>query len=916
MTKNRMLLTAPPYIRVLLTFVLTGVCLPSAIIQAAAPASVDAGVQIIDIPPGNLVNALEHVAKQFALELVYDPDQLVGVMSPAISGRMTAMEAIHRLLEGQNLRLIVHPDGAILIAPPLPGESKPGSPLSTAQRLGSAAAGTDSEQPVGPPASRDTEKTRRETLLGRIVVTGTHIEGEIPVGSSLSVHTRDEIERSGSATLEQFGRKMPENYSSTDSLATLNTNVGIFEQGAASNVFGGAGFNLKGLGPGSTLTLLNGHRLAAGGLDGGTVDISQIPLSAIDHIEVLDDGASAIYGSDAEAGVVNVIMRHDFDGAETNVHYGRATQGGAIETTVSQLAGRSWEYGGMLLDYEYDDQGGLDASQRSWIGSQGGPFSLIPENHRHSMYATGHQNMTDDSTISADILYSDRRFESNGIENAIDPLFNNLQKSVGRAAQSSVVVGFTQAFLDTWSAGVTANYSSVRQTNDSTSLALGSDTAGGNESQHLQANSAVYAIDSLLTGSLISLPGGPLKISMGVAYREEQFDSTIASNVTPIRVSTDRTVASGYGEIIAPVIEDGKRGFQRFELSAALRYDNYHLLGTTRNPKVGWLWEPVNGIQLKGTGGTSFKAPLLSQLAALDTSYTAFFPSTTSGVKDDVLIVNGGQPGLDAESSTSVTVGIDVEPSETRDLVTSLNYFWLRLDNRIRQQNILPQPILSQPSLISLTETGLSVADVTELFQGTNFLGDGTGLGPQGVDMVVFNIFANTRFTIERGLTASGRYRWNADVGHFDVSLSGQYLLSDLIRTTFFAQDQTVDNRIGEPPKFKARGNIGWTHSPWLANLALNYVNSYRNTLFTPSRSIGAWTTADAYLGYSTAADTGHLWNNVQIGLSIQNLFDRRPPFLQIPSAYLAENRNAIPFDGANASPVGRQLSLQFKKGW
>ena len=157
----------------------------------------------------------------------------------------------------------------------------------------STAAGTDPEQPPGLQANREPETPRREVItLSKIVVTGTHIADETPVGSSLSVHTRDEIERSGSATLDQFGRKMTENYSGTDSLSTLNTNgnLGVFEQGAASNVFGGAGFNLKGLGPGSTLTLMNGHRLAAGGLDGATVDISQIPLSAIDHIEVLDDG--------------------------------------------------------------------------------------------------------------------------------------------------------------------------------------------------------------------------------------------------------------------------------------------------------------------------------------------------------------------------------------------------------------------------------------------------------------------------------------------------------------------------------------------------------------------------------------------------------------------------------------------------
>jgi iron complex outermembrane recepter protein len=918
MAENRMLGAWRPFVGVLLTISFAGLNVYSPFVRAAASTSVDVGTQAISIPPGTLVDALERIAKQFGLELVYDADQLKGFTSPGVSGRMTAMAAVRQLLEGQNLRLIEHPDGAILVTPPLTEDSKASPAGSTAQQLGTGGAGTGPEQLTGPRADQDSETTRRETVLNKIVVTGTHIEDETPVGSSLSVHTRDEIERSGSATLEQFGRKMTENYSGTDSLSTLNTNgnLGIFEQGAASNVFGGAGFNLKGLGPGSTLTLINGHRLAAGGLDGSTVDISQIPLSAIDHIEVLDDGASAIYGSDAVAGVVNIITRHEFDGAETTLRYGRATQGGAAETTASQIMGRNWAHANVMLDYEYDDQGGLDASQRSWIGPQGGPFSLIPENRRHSIYLTGSDDIADDSTISTDILYSDRHFETNGIQNATDPLFNNFQRSAGHAAQSSVVVNFSQGIFDTWTAGVTGNYSSVRQTSNSTSLALGGGNVGGNESQDLQANSAIQSIDGLLTGSVIDLPGGALKVSLGGAYRWEQFNSAVSSNDFALTDTEGRHVASAYGEIIAPVIENGDRGLRRFELSAAFRFDRYQSYGTTRNPKFGWLWEPMTGMQLKGTGGTSFTAPLLSQLGAPVTSYTALFPSLGSGGKDDVLITNGSYPGLHAGNATSITIGIDLQPAMIQGLTTSLNYFWLRFDNRIQAQNVLPEPILSQPQLTFITDTTSSAAAVLPYFQSPGFLGDGAGLGPAGVDLIVFNQYANTTSTIERGLNASSRYRWNEDIGHFDMTFAAEYLLSDLLRTATYEPQLSIDNTIGEPPKFKGRGDVSWTSGTWIADLAVNYVNSYRNTLFTPSQSVGAWTTADAYVGYITASDASRLWSNVQIGLSAQNLFDRRPPFIQIPPAYLTESRNAIPFDGANASPVGRQLSLQFKKRW
>jgi len=235
---------------------------------------------------------------------------------------------------------------------------------------------------------------------------------------------------------------------------------------------------------------------------------------------------------------------------------------------------------------------------------------------------------------------------------------------------------------------------------------------------------------------------------------------------------------------------------------------------------------------LVGTGGTSFKAPLLSQLGAPITSYTALFPSLGSGGKDDVLIIRGGNPSLDAETATSVTLGLDFEPPSVRGLATSVNFFWLKFDNRIQEQNILPQPIASQPQLAN-TAYSPGAAAVQPYFDSPGFQGDTAGLGPAGVNLIVDNQFANTTSTIERGL---------------------------------------------------------------------NHVNAYRNTLVTPSQGIGAWTTADTYLGYSTGSNAAHFWDDIQVGLSVQNLFDRKPPFLQIPAAYLAQGRSAVPFDGANAS--------------
>jgi iron complex outermembrane receptor protein len=356
---------------------------------------------------------------------------------------------------------------------------------------------------------------------------------------------------------------------------------------------------------------------------------------------------------------------------------------------------------------------------------------------------------------------------------------------------------------------------------------------------------------------------------------------------------------------------------ERLEVSLAFRYDHYEGFGPTKNPKLGWLWEPIKGFRLKGTVGTSYKAPLLSQLGAPITSYTALFPAGgTQGGKTDVLIINGGNSGLHPENATSITMSVDYEPTALHGLIASTNFFWLRFDNRIQAQNIQSQPILSQGQLLFITSENSGSAAVQPYFNSPGFQGDNAGLGPSGVGLIVDNQFTNTASTLERGVNASARYNRSTAVGEFAVWVAGQYLLTDRIRTAVYEPQFNVDNTIGEPPKFKARGGLNWTTGSVLFDITLNYVNAYQNTLFIPSQKIDAWTTADLYLGYTTGSDMSHYLANLQIGLSVQNLTDQKPPYLQIPASDLPPGRNAIPFDGANASPVGRLISLQFKKRW
>ncbi len=158
-------------------------------------------------------------------------------------------------------------------------------------------------------------------VLEPMEVTGYHlkridIEGPAPV----VVFDRQDLEQAGIATLEEFARYLPINFASLDGHGGVNRPTS---------------FDIRGVGVGATLTLVNGQRIASFAWgEATTVDVNAIPVSAIDRIEILKDGASAIYGADAIAGVVNIILRTDYDGVEISAGYGVSEHSDAEEFMV------------------------------------------------------------------------------------------------------------------------------------------------------------------------------------------------------------------------------------------------------------------------------------------------------------------------------------------------------------------------------------------------------------------------------------------------------------------------------------------------------------------------------------------------------------------------------------------------------
>ena len=190
---------------------------------------------------------------------------------------------------------------------------------------------------IAVPALAQQQPTPPQQKLERVEITGSAIKRvEAETAQPVEVYTKKEIERTGATNLNEFIRTIP--------------SVDVFDQGElTSNSPAGSGtasIRLRGLSESNLLVLLNGRRLPVNALydssgAGAAVDINMIPVSAIERIEILKDGGSAIYGADAVAGVFNIITRHDYQGIEARAGYGQTAYGDGNEYS----AGLAWGYG-------------------------------------------------------------------------------------------------------------------------------------------------------------------------------------------------------------------------------------------------------------------------------------------------------------------------------------------------------------------------------------------------------------------------------------------------------------------------------------------------------------------------------------------------------------------------------------------
>lgn len=976
------------------------------------PTTREAVVQL-DIRPQPMAEALTALADQADLQILFTSESVQGLTAPAVAGAMSPEAALAVLLAGTPLEYVRKRRDVFVVRSRMAAEGASAGPASDSAsgRGGSRAQATRQSAPRRVVA--DGSEGRRSGALGEVVVTGTHIRGAEPVGAQLIRMDRADLARTGLATVPDVIRTLPQNFGGG---ATEDTLLGIEAQ---TNSAQGTALNLRGLGAGATLVLLNGRRLAPGGSEGAFTDISNVPLSAIERIDVLPDGASALYGSDAVGGVVNLVLRDDYESAETQARAGAVTAGALDEYQLAQTFGAQWSRGSALLALEYYERGALAADDRALAGSdlrrfgggnfdtpEGNPGTIIvggqswaiprgqdgtalapsdlsagtanlydlrsgsdlhPRQQRASALVSLRHELRDGVGVFADALYAHR--EAQGVSTGLrarllvpdkNPFYVNptggtepvivaysFGDDLGPLAQDADVetfngaIGARAAMGDNWLVTAYAGYALEEQSANqrgavdfaALSAALadpdpatafnpfgdGSHTnaatlAALRTHQHPTTHSDLRSMNVTIDGTLASWAGGDLKIAVGVDHRAQAFDAAneliSPSSTFVLRSAFDRRISAAFGELVVPFIGAGnrRRGFERLALSVAGRYEKYSDFAGTAVPSVGLVWAPAPGIALRSTWSESFKAPNLADLDELNNgSFIALLADPQSpGGSAPMLVWFGKNADLQEGTARSWTLGLELTPRTLGGLSVGLTYF--DIDFRDRVQEIASLfPDITNPRIAPYVNRNPTPEQRAAVCSRSLFLGDPADCLAAPIAAIADVRVQNIAITRTRGIDMLGKYGFAHSLGDFSLGLNATWLFEFSQAAARASPVLDLLDTQHNPLDLHLRGSLSWSRRGLGSTLTLNHADAYRDVGSTPNRRVGSWTTVDWRLGYEWDEE-GWLGGS-EVSISVQNLFDRDPPFLNNAAV-------GIGYDQENADLIGRFIRLHFRKSW
>lgn len=550
--------------------------------------------------------------------------------------------------------------------------------------------------------------TEEITVTGRSL-TGTHLRHpELESYAPIDVLAQPELEITGAQTIAELLKFLPAVAGNSTSTAVTNGGNGT------------ATVTLRGLPASNTLVLINGRRIVSNGFGGEAADLNTIPLSSVDRIEILKDGASAVYGSDAIAGVVNIILRRDFDGLSVNSYYGQAEEGDQETESHYVTWGTTGDRGHVMLSLAHYRQGQLLSRDRELsetadnrlrggtdLRSSASPGGFIdlgddsivtfdedgyrpwtPEDlynyreftsalvpsERHSVYAEGNLDLSDNALFFVDAMAVRTRsentlaptpiftrFENGDLTIAANNIYNPFGQDITDVRKRVLELGprKQENLTDTWrlNSGLKGIWdswqweltlalhyteASERLTNlvDPNALSLslkGPDICAATidcvpvnllgptgsitpeqldyvrGSSLLDGASRMGSITYITNGVLGSNSAGEILAAAGVEVRREaiDFESTNAMGLSYIGGSSSGS-AEGHRLIGETFAEISVPLLtDRLWLDGAVRYSDYSDFGSTTNPKLAMRWRPAPTVLVRASYATGFKAPTL-----------------------------------------------------------------------------------------------------------------------------------------------------------------------------------------------------------------------------------------------------------------------------------------------------------------
>lgn len=844
----------------------------------ARQVAADAGQQQISIPPGGLRDAIDALASASGITVLYSPELVSGKTTRGLSGRYPPADALRRLLQGSGLEARAAGEATFTLQR---AASSPNAPRSA---------------PGTPPAT--TAAPEPEPIeLARMVITGSRIRGgETP--SPVITIDAGRIREEGFTNLGQVIRSVPQNFQGGQNPGVIGVSSGVSNQ----DLTGSSALNLRGLGPDASLTLLNGRRLAYDGF-AQAVDISAIPVEAVERLEIVPDGASAIYGSDAVGGVANVVLARDFDGVALGARFGEAAEGGLQTREYTATAGTNWGSGGMIVTFKDVSTDPIQAHDRSYTSHLTRPYTIYNGWNSRNALLSLHQSVGEGVELKLDTLGSERDSRQDVSQPGVHQQYF--------ADASSLLVSPSAVFFlgNDWSLSFGGAYGRNENDVERYLMAVGGSSLIRSSGYRNTSRSAEIGAE----GPVFQIGQERARLAVGLGSRKDELLEL--NHLTGIQGGGDESSRYAYAELNLPVVSPGSatERLHRLELSAAIRTEDYDSFGSVSTPKLGMVYGPNADLTFKTSWGRSFKAPTLNHRyqnkqaylwAAAATGGSGYPPEATA------LMSYGGNQDLHAERARTWTASLALHPQALPGLEAELTLFDVDYTDRVVEpvnyQFALSDPIYAE--YVDYAPTPEQQAALLAAYSDAFYNLSGRPYDPANVVAIIRDQYINAARQRIRGVDLSGSYGFDLGSGRLTARGSASWL-SSTQQTTPAQPERDLAGFAFNPARFNGRLGAVWSTGGFDLATFVNHSGGITIRSQATTEKTGSFTTFDTTLRYDIG-ERGDMLSNLGLSLSVQNLFNREPPL------YTPPNANFVPYDATNYSAIGRFMSVSVSKRW